>query len=205
MTVPTFPTLSGMGFPTRETLWSSQEEVAFSGASNAFPNWSFPRYRFTVPINVMQSGKVGAITLTEWQTFAGFFETVKASAGQLFQFNFPDDGAVTAQSFGTGDGATTQFQLVRTLGGSTGPVYAWATASIFVNGVLKTISTDYTINAYGVVTFTTAPASSAALTWTGTYNWYCRFDNDNQAIEQMFFRTYSAKSVSFTTVKFGTA
>ncbi len=51
-----------------------------------------------------------------------------------------------------------------------------ATAPVIkVAGVTKTVVTDYNI-ANGIVTFTSAPASMAALTWTGEFDVPVRFD-----------------------------
>lgn len=57
-----------------------------------------------------------------------------------------------------------------TLGDGFDPVYALSgSPSIYVAGVLKTVGTDYTLSTTGLVTFTVAPASGAALTWSGSF------------------------------------
>ncbi len=51
-----------------------------------------------------------------------------------------------------------------------------ATAPVIkVDGVTKTVATDYTIT-NGVVTFTTPPANNKPLTWTGEFDVPVRFD-----------------------------
>lgn len=206
MTIPTFPVLTGRAWPfTRTTLWSTTKETAFNGASTAFSNWSYPRYQWTLNHAYLGSGSInGATSNTDWQTLAGFYDQMQGSSG-LFQFAFAEDSSVTTQAFGTGNGSTVGFQLARTLGGATCPVYAWLTASIFVNGVLKTLTTDYTIDAYGFVTFVVAPGNTLPLTWTGTYNWYCRFDDDSIDFSNVMTRIWAAPKLSFTSVKFGSA
>ena len=50
---------------------------------------------------------------------------------------------------------------------------------VYNNGVLQTISADYTINtATGLVTFTSQPTIGHTLTWTGSYDISCRFGDD---------------------------
>jgi len=50
-----------------------------------------------------------------------------------------------------------------------GPV---ATSYIPTSGSAATVATDYTLNtSTGAVTMTSAPATGATLTWTGTWNW----------------------------------
>ena len=46
-------------------------------------------------------------------------------------------------------------------------------------GVTQTVTTDYTISSSGLVTFTSAPANGAALTWTGEFDLPMRFDTDH--------------------------
>lgn len=204
MTVPTFPVLTGQGWPfVRATIWSTSREVSFNGTSTAFPNWSYPRYQFTLNYGFLGAGNINGLSNTDWQTLAGFYDQMLGGAA-LFQFNVPDDTSVTSQAFGTGNGTTTKFQLVRTLGGATCPVYAILTSVIKDNGVTKTPVTDYTIDDYGMVTFVVAPVNTHALTWTGTYNWYCRFDDDNVEFTNVMTRIWTCTKLSFTTVKFGT-
>jgi len=40
---------------------------------------------------------------------------------------------------------------------------------IYKDGVLKTLTTDYTVSSTGLVTFAAAPAAAAVLSWSGTY------------------------------------
>jgi hypothetical protein len=79
----------------------------------------------------------------------------------------------------TGDGTSTQFQLARQIGGSSG---GWdiiqnlnGSATVKVNGTVTSVSVSST----GVVTFTSAPASGATLQWTGNFYFLCRFSDDS--------------------------
>src|SRR6185312_13590332 len=175
MTIPTFPSLIGIAWPVkRSPLWSTLKQPAISGLETRFPLWSLPRWKYSLTYDLLRSDAVNL----EWQTLVGFFNEVQAAAGQLFQFTDQNDNAVTNQSFGTGDGATTAFQLVRAMGGFVEPVLAvTGTPTIKDNGATVSAA-NYTIGSSGIVTFTTAPLSGHALTWTGSFNWYCRFDND---------------------------
>lgn len=73
---------------------------------------------------------------------------------------------VTGVYFGTGDGTGVGAQLVDTAG-MTVPT-GFTVTSIKKNGTALTVTTDYTIDAAGMVTFVVAPASGALLTWDGT-------------------------------------
>ncbi len=62
--------------------------------------------------------------------------------------------------------------------------------------------TDFTFsNPGGVVTLAVAPATSAFLTWSGTYYWRCRFEDDQTAFQNFLYQLWEAKQVRFRTVK----
>ncbi len=121
----------------------------------------------------------------------------RVHGGSLLPFRFRDWSDYTAvdELFGEGDGAETEFQLCRTydpseilLGTPGSSVYvrditllapaAESTPVIKVDGVTKTVVTDYTISATGLVTFTSPPANDKPLTWTGLFDIPVRFDTD---------------------------
>ena len=199
MTVPVLPSLAGMTIPGnhRKNRWSTIKHDALSGKKTRYPLWTYPLWTYDIPLNFLRSDAVNA----ELQSLAGFVNSVLGPAS-LWAFNdtVTPDNAVTAQAFGTGDGVTTgPFQLVRTFGGFTEPVFLLnGTPSIYVAGVL---TAPASISAYGAVTFTSAPAAAAALTWTGNFYWPCRFDNDELDYEQMFQLIWTTKTLSFTTEK----
>ena len=146
----------------------------------------------------LRSGTIAGHAWTELQTIAGFYNLLNGSA---YAFSYPDDtdNAVTSQLFGIADGVSASYQLVRTFGGFSEPVYLpTGTPLIYDNGTLKTVTTDYTISATGVVTFTYTPTVTHPLTWTGTFNWLVRFDTDSIDFEEIYSQFWRAKSVTFS-------
>ena len=123
---------------------------------------------------------------------------------------------IALNAFGTGNGSTTTFQLLKARGvgtpyQTTEPCYAvWnpsggfsgiSALAVYVNGSLKTYGTDYTLAPWGQVTFTTAPASSAALTWTGCPLAVCRFDQDDLEITGLASALWAqTKGLTFVTI-----
>jgi uncharacterized protein (TIGR02217 family) len=110
---------------------------------------------------------------------------------------------VAGQRFGTGDGSTTTFQLKRTItiGGISyaEPIYGLAgTPTIYVNG---SATGAFTIGELGQITFSSAPASSAALTWDGSFFFMCRFDNDELDIGQIAKGLWQNGGLDFRTFK----
>jgi hypothetical protein len=153
--------------------------------------WSAPRYRWRIVVETLRSD---AGSRADWQTTWGHFAR---RFGQLVVFGLIDtsDSAVLTHPFGLGDGATTTFQLQRSVltPGVTPafwPSYAdgfepiWAPIvtglSIYVDGTLALPlamdPNEYSLSSSGLVTFAAAPAIGAVLTWTGNYAWPVRLD-----------------------------
>jgi hypothetical protein len=55
--------------------------------------------------------------------------------------------------------------------------------------------------ANGAVTFATAPASGAALAWSGYFGFLCRFDGDDLDFEQFMANLWRAQSVKFRSLR----
>jgi uncharacterized protein (TIGR02217 family) len=194
-----FPTLPLLTFPAKRSLvWSGIKNESLSGKRSRYSLFSYPIWAWDLQITGLRT----AAAFAEWQTFVGFMNSLNGTVG-LFGYTDFVDNAVTAQSFGSGNGvATGPFQLVRTVGGFTEPVFLLNGApSIYVAGVLQTLNTNYTIDNYGNVTFTTPPANGAALTWTGSFYWPCRFDDDETAMSLFVSSIYDLKSIKFRSEK----
>lgn len=210
MTIRTFPTLPWPSLPfKRTTIWQTLPMESVAGIVTAQQPWSYPRYRYSLSGGWLRDGA----SYLDLQTFQGFFNLIGGKA-QLFKYNDTSDNASAADEvFGIGDGVTTTFQLLRVRGGFVEPVFATNTiTNVKVNGVTKVLNTDYTVSAYGIVTFAVAPAISSSLTWTGTFYWYCRFDQDEldfekfvAALDSGWGGTWVLSQLAFTTQKFGTA
>lgn len=195
MSVPVFPSLAGIAYPVKPSIeWPTVKQDALSGKRIRVPLCTYPIRHWDVPFSFLRSDS----TNLEWQTFIGFINSLQGPA-QLFAYDDPNDDAVTSQEFGEGDGTSTAFQLVRALGGFAEPVFLVnGTPTIKVNG---TPTTPASISAYGVVNFTTAPASAATLTWTGSFYWPCRLDDELTNLSQFMQRLFECKSLKFSSEK----
>lgn len=104
------------------------------------------------------------------------------------------DFKATDERFGTGNGSANAFQLIKTydpgllLLGSSGSLKYIRTINFLVgapvikdNGTIKTVTTDYTISSTALVTFTSPPTNTHALTWTGEFDYLVRADSDHLA------------------------
>ena len=191
-----YPVLPGLTFgATKAPIWSSTVKTAASGREYRASLYGVPRYRYTLQYEFLRDQAAYA----ELSTLLSFFNQVSGNYDS-FLFTDPDDNAVTAQAFGIGDGVTRTFQLVRTLGSFVEPVYSpQAGASIYIAGTLTGGATVNTAN--GIVTFTTAPTGGAALTWTGSFYWRCRFALETLEFAKFMQNLWDAKRVELLTVK----
>lgn len=201
MTLRLFPALPGIVYPVKKTPnWSTDVQTSVSGKKTTLQHWSYPIYTFEVAYEFLRSDTAWG----EYQDLLAFFNLAGGQAS-LFRFDDVMDNTVTAQGFGAGDGATTAFQLVRAIGGLhfswVDPVFYPVTAAIYVNGVLKTVGTDYSISTTGLVTFVTPPAAGLPLTWTGTFQWLVRFGDDSSTFEQFTYNLFENKKILLSSEK----
>ena len=195
MTIPSFPSLSGIEWPLkRKVIWKTLKQESLSGKTTNIPLWTFPRYQWSASFSTLRY----AVGLAEYQSLMGFINALSGAA-QPFYYTDTNDNTVSGQSFGLGDGATTSFQLVRALGGYAEPMQSIVgTPVITVSG---TPTTAFTVSNVGVVTFTTAPAVSAALLWSGSFRWLCRLDSDEAEFSEFVSSIYSMDKLQFTSEK----
>lgn len=191
-----FPQLAGMAWGMQKrAMWSSRVQKSASGKRQAVGYMSYPLYQYTVSFNVLREYGSHA-ELAELQ---GFFNKLR---GQVDTFKFVDplDASISVQGIGTGNGTQTDFQLVRTFGGYTEPVQTPnAINQVRVGGAA---TTAYSHIGNGIIRFTTAPASGAAIDWTGTYYWRCAFTQDTMDfINNDGVDIWKTNKITFETVK----
>lgn len=194
MAIASFPDLPGVGYPSRRSpQFNIVRYEAIGGKRTIAPKFLYPRWRWQLTFNILRSRQYGSGIYQELEQLAGFFNA-RSADGLGWGYTDPDDYEVTDQSFGQGDGVTTAFQLYRSFGGFSEPIYAPAPTEVKVAGIA---TGAYTLGATGVLTFAVAPAAAASLTWTGTYEFVCRFDDDSFDIEN-FVKGGSSSALRFS-------
>ena len=193
-----YPTLPGLTFDVeREAMFKTDVKTTPSGREFRGAQMTSPLYTYTLNYEFLRNLQ----SFTELQTLVGFFNARQGSFDS-FLFTDPDDCSATAQLFGTGDGTTRAFQLLRSYGGTNEPVYDLNGAPVIMVGALTMVlGTDYTINSTGGVTFTAAPGAGSSITWTGNFYWRVRFNNDTLNATKLMQGLWEAKKVQFITVK----
>jgi uncharacterized protein (TIGR02217 family) len=190
------PMLRGMSFPVEKTaVWKTKTQTHVSGKETRLNLWSYPLWQWSLSYDVLRSDAVNA----ELQSLVGFFNARQGSYDSWL-FNDPDDNVISAQAFGVGDGTTRAFQLSRTFGGWNEPVTAInAITQVTVNG---TPTSAYTLSQFtGLLTFTTAPAASAVLAWTGSYYWRVRFMDDQTTVSKFMTSLWENQGITFQSIK----
>ena len=173
------PTLPGLAWNYQiSPTFSTAIKRAVSGRELRVAYAAYPLWKISMSFEFLRDGNRGA----DLDTLVGMFLQMKGQFDS-FLLSVPMDNTVTLANFGTGDGATTAFQLRRGFGAGgfsfQEPVQNTnSTPLIYKNGVLQTVSTNYNIDTNGLVTFTVAPGNGLPLTWTGTYYYRCRFLQD---------------------------
>ena len=207
MSTQVFPTLTGQGWDiVRTPIWDTITQQSVSGKEVRIGNFTFPRWQWDFVYEGLRQGVVNNATYTEFAQLAGFYNARQGSFDS-FLYTDQDDNAVVAQGIGTGDGTTTQFQLIRTFGAFVEPVLAPnSVTAVKVNGVTKTLGTDYTIGAWGsanpgLITFTVAPGNTLPITADFSYYWPCRFVDDSIPFNKFVSNIYAAKKISIISLK----
>ena len=157
MALSIFPVLPGIDWNiTKAQTWSTRASTAASGKEYRAQNWSYPRYKFSIPIQFLRTFG----SYQEFQTLIGF---IGQQAGMFnnWLYSDPSDNTATNQSLGVGSASTTSFPLIRAIGGFVEPILA--VNSITNVAVAGTSTSAYTLSStYGyandTIVFNFAPA-----------------------------------------------
>ena len=209
----TFPTLPGLGwsvskaprFATRIQRAVSGRELRVLDQPNPIWTWTLT-YSMLRDQNDTRAASGPGVGYNELRTLMGFF-LQQQGAFQPFLFDDPSDDSASAQAIGTGDGGTTVFQLVRTMGlslpggGFAEPITAPnAVSTIYFDGVRQSVS-GYSVDpATGLVNFTSPPPASQLVTADFTYYFRVRFADDSADFENFLYQLWALKQVKLQSV-----
>jgi uncharacterized protein (TIGR02217 family) len=198
MTLPTFPTLAGQTFATKSPITATNVAEHDSGRTVRTALYQ-GLYEFEVGFEALASDAaltpgLGAQSLQE---VMGLYLQCGGAYG-AFLYVDPSDNAATNQTLATGDGATTRFTLVRSIGaGSDSDFYVTGVTSVTVDGAAVS---NWSLVAPNELSFATPPLSGATITASFTFAFVCRFLEDRQDFENFMQNLWAAKSVKFRSV-----
>jgi hypothetical protein len=196
-----FPALPGLSWSVhKRPSFSTRVASHVSGREVRLPFYAAPLYEFELTIEGMDSnGAYPGLGAKSLQSLMGLYLQCQGQAG-TFLYTDPTDNSVTGQAIATGDGSTTVFTFVRTLGGATEPV-SWVTSvsNIYLNGVNQ--PSGWTLTTPNTLTFTTAPGNLVAITASFSYAFNCRFLDDQVDFENIMNGLWQLQSLKFRSVK----
>lgn len=202
-----FPTLPGLAWSvTKAPRFATRIQRAVSGRELRVVDQASPIWTWTLTYSLLRdkwdtrgAGGLGA-GYDELRTLAGFF-LQRQGAFQPFLFDDPSDNAVAAQLLGTGDGVTSSFQLVRSMGGFAEAITAPNTLSaVYFNGV-RQAAAQYTVDGgSGLVSFLAPPPAGISVTADFTYYFRVRFAEDTAEFENFMFQLWQLKQVKLQSV-----
>ena len=199
-TPPIFPTLAGQGWSVhKRPTFSTRVASHVSGREVRGALYAATLYEYEVTFDALASTPgFSGLGATSLQTLLGFFLQCQGQLG-TFLYVDPTDCTVKGQTIGTGDGATTAFPLVRTLGATTEPVsYVTALTTAYVGGAAQAGASLVVPN---TLTLPTAPAAGAAITADFSYAFLCRFLDDSQDFENVMSGLWQVASLKFRSVR----
>ena len=184
-----FPSFPGRAWPVKfSPAFNTKILPAVSGRETRAAFHLTPLWTITLPFEVLRSA--------EYLLLSGFFMSVRGR-WDSFLLDAGDDSIATDIPFAIGDGITKSFQLCRLMGSFVELVQNVGTVSAIKAAGSVIAGSGYTVGATGIVTVTTAPAAGVALTWSGTYYYRCRFDQDASEFEEFMSRLYTLKTLKF--------
>lgn len=169
-----------------------------SGYEQRNSRWEQARAKYNVASGIK--------TEAQWQELIAFF---RARRGKAVGFRFKDWSDYTGANelIGEGDGSTQTFQLKKLYTSNvtveriiTKPV--WGSVKIYLDSVLQTFATDYTVNhATGVVSMVTAPGNGVQVTADYEFDVPVRFDTDELDLSMDSFNAGSWQSIPLIEVR----
>lgn len=159
-------------------------QEAISGVEQRVKVWAKCRGEWDIGYSILDAGETSG-------TFRAVIALFRAHFADLHPFPFKDWGDYQLQdeNIGTGNGSATTAQIIKTYDPSlillATPGARTYVREIYlprpglvvkVNGVTKTLTTDYTIGLTGLITFTSPPANGHLITVTGEFDVPVRFN-----------------------------
>jgi hypothetical protein len=214
-----FPALPGLTWNVVKTpTFQTRIQRAVSGRELRALDYPYPLWQFTLVFELLRDDP--AAGFNELRKLMGFYMLCQG-AFATFLYQDPSDNRVEGQPLGIGDSATTQWQLLRTLGdpvlagggmGQPGtalpPAGGFAepipapnqVSAIYFNGITQPPA-NYSVDpATGIVTFSSPPPYGAAVTADFTYYFRCRFSDDSYDFNNFMLRLWELKKLTFISV-----
>lgn len=165
----------------------------------------YPLYQWEITWDVLRD--TTAVSLSEMALLSGFFNAVRGQ-WDTWLYTDPSYNTLVNEPFGTGDGVTVAFPLIATYRANTSSA-GIAELIQNLNGAptIKdngSVTAAYTIGPTGIITFTTAPVSGHALTWSGSFYYRCIFSSDEAEFSNFMNKLWEQGGLKFESVYLAT-
>lgn len=196
-----FPTNIEFGFVGGPEYNTDIEEL-FSGYEQRNQNWLTPRMLYTSSHVMKDQGQINQLI--------AFFRMRKGKANG-FRFRDWTDFQISGQVIGTGNGATSDFQIVKTYTSGTSEqrvIYKIVRPgqqlsilpAVYLNGVLQV--SGYTIGYNnGIISFATPPGNGVIVSCDCEYDVPVRFDTDSMAVRAEYNKEYYWENISLIEIR----
>jgi len=202
-TPPSLPTLPGLAWSRHKRPgFSTRVAPHVSGREVRVALMSYPLYEFEAAYDGLTSSSAmfAGLGANSLQSLMGFFLQLQGQFG-TFLYADPDDNTVSGQAFATGNGSTTSFTMMRSLGGFLDPVgWVTAVAAVYLNGTAQPGSA-YSLTTPNTLAFTTPPGGGATVSADFSYAFNCRFLDDQMDFEEFMAGLWKLDSMKFRSVK----
>lgn len=200
--LPVLPYLSGQTPMVKKSPeWATNRQRGSNGKERRQPMWNYPLWNFELQYEVIRHKPTNDELFIMWE----FFNVLQGQYAPFLVVD-PTDCQVLSSapaSFGTGDGSTRTFQLLRQMRSFSDQVYdvypgTGGALTINING---TPTGAYSIAPNGLVTFSSAPSNGAALTWSGYFYFGCCFQDDKLEFEQIVQLLWAGQKLPFQSLR----
>jgi uncharacterized protein (TIGR02217 family) len=213
MSDPIFPKLRGIKWGTRLTpKFKTTRLTSMSGSETSFANQQQPRWGINLEYEFLSekqppppNEETDDPVYSDLETMLGFF-CARLGANGTFLFNGVNDidakrFAVTDQKLGTGDGAITDFQLVRSIGEFLEVIQNPFGVPTFCVNEAEVDAGDVTDLGNGKFRLAAAPAVDAMVTADFNFAYLCKFDDDQIELANFMAYFWECGSIPLITVK----
>lgn len=185
-------------------IFNTQINRTIGGQESSVVLWSYPLHRWDIGYGLTREG-FGSDSFNDIRDF--FY----ARRGRGYGFRFKDwsDYTITNGLIGTGDGSDATWQVVKVYADGVRPFSRKITRlvsgiEVRVNGALKTLTTDYTVNLNtGVITFGGGdiPAMGEEIRVTCEFDVPVRFEKDDMEMEVLLADAASIPEIPVVEVR----
>jgi hypothetical protein len=196
---PIFPTLATLGWSTHvRPRFATEVADHVSGRATRQSGRAEALYDVELTYELLR----GDAAFSDMQAIAGFFATVGGAAAP-FWLAPPGLANVAAQILGVGDGATTRFALVRTIGGALELVAGTSGVSaVTLDGAPLPATAWSCSGGYApAIALADAPATGALVSADFGALWLCRFADDGLDLEEFMAMLFALGTVKLQTVR----